>query len=89
MRLAIDMQSNKVYVANYKGKNVSVIDGTSYNILKTITVGKNPSSIAFNPNDNKVYVANSGDNTVSVIDGTNYKILKTITVGKNPSSISI
>ena len=68
--VAVNPNTNKIYVANYINNTVSVIDGTTYTV-KNVNVGNRPNVIAVNPNTNKIYVANSFDSTVSVIDGSN------------------
>ena len=67
--VAVNPNTNMVYVTNADSNTVSVIDGKTNSVVKNIEVGKQPSSIAINPNTNMVYVANSNSNTVSVIDG--------------------
>jgi YVTN family beta-propeller protein len=58
---------------------VSVIDGETNSVIKTIPVGASPTDVAVNPNNNLIYVANVDSNTVSVIDGeTNEVVLGVI-----------
>lgn len=63
--IAISPLGESVYVANYGSNTVSVIDSANNTVIKNITVGKFPESIAILRD--YVYVANSGSNTVSVI----------------------
>jgi YVTN family beta-propeller protein len=78
---------NKAFVCSFDG-TVAVIDTTSLQIEKYITVGRNPDGIT--TANNKIYVANSGgldfpnyDNTVSVINFDTMEETKKITVGSN------
>ena len=66
--VAVNPVTNKVYVANYGGDSVTVIDGAT-NSTTTVAVGTMPSAVAVNPVTNKVYVANAGSTIVTVIDG--------------------
>jgi YVTN family beta-propeller protein len=66
--IAVNPVTNKIYVANFSGNTVSVIDGAS-NTIATINVGMGPSAEAVNTITNKIYVANFTDNSVTVIDG--------------------
>lgn len=43
------------------------INGSTYNTMKTLQVGKNPGAIGYNQATKFLYVANGADNTVSVI----------------------
>jgi YVTN family beta-propeller protein len=81
--IAVDEQTDTVYVANSGGGTVSVIDGATCNagdhtgcgqIPTTVAVGVQPDQLAVDEATNTIYVANnggdtSGGNTVSVIDG--------------------
>lgn len=82
---------NKVMVSSYDG-TVAVIDTTSLQIEKFITVGSNPENMVIS--GDKLYVVNSGglnpvfDSTVSVIDLNSFTETEKITVGTNPSFIT-
>jgi len=86
-RIAINPETNKIYVANSGSNTVSVIDGYD-NKINYIPVKRYPTGIAINPETNKIYVANSGSNTVSVIDANNNNKLYDIAVGKYPSGVA-
>jgi YVTN family beta-propeller protein len=68
--VAIDSYTGKVYVTNTDSDTVSVINGTTYKVMRNVTVGKSPSGIAIDSYTGKVYVTNLDSDTVSVIDGT-------------------
>jgi YVTN family beta-propeller protein len=70
--VAIDSSNNRLYVTNYEGSSVSVVDPTTNQVVATIPVGNNPRTIAIDPNLSRGYVTNAGSGTLSVIDlGTN------------------
>ncbi len=82
--VAVDATDNLVYVSNYSGNTVSVIDGLSNTVRQTIAVGSNPQGVAFNPASASAYVANGGSNTMSVI------VVPTLaSIAVTPSSPSI
>ena len=93
--LAANAVTNKIYVANYCGKDpgcgsaspgtVTVIDGLTNTVTATITVGIRPPFLLINPVTNKIYVPSRHDNTVSVIDGVTNTVTKTISVGSHPT----
>jgi YVTN family beta-propeller protein len=60
--------TNRIYVANYGGDSVSVIDGAANTVSSTVPVGAFPWGVGVNPTTNRIYVANSWTYTVSVID---------------------
>jgi len=85
---SIVANTNKIYVSN-AGLGVTpgtlfVIDGSTNNVIDTITLGFGPKLVAFDQNANKIYVANQGPGTVTVIDGSTNNVITTITVGLAP-----
>jgi YVTN family beta-propeller protein len=88
--IAINQNTNKVYVTGHLSDSVYAINGYTNKLIKTIPVGLNPDGIAVNPNTNMIYVANSAANTISVIDGTTESVVRTIQVrGDNPRGIAV
>jgi YVTN family beta-propeller protein len=78
-----------IYVPNFFGNNVSVIDPATNSVLTTITVGKYPVGIAVNPNGTLAYVTNMGDDNVSVIDTATNTVVKTYRVGSEPVGVAV
>ncbi len=83
--VAVNENTNFVYVTHYDDDIVSVIDGDAYSVIKVINVGDRPVGIITLNSINKVYVTNWRDDTVSVIDGNTNEVVNTITVGNGPS----
>ena len=51
-------------------------------MIKNVTVGNIPASVAFNPSNGYTYVTNVDSNTVSVIDGSTNTVIDTIPMGE-------
>jgi YVTN family beta-propeller protein len=72
--VAVNPQTNKIYVANSFSNNVTVIDGATNSTI-TVTTGGVPVAVAVNSATNKIYVADRGNflkggkGNVTVIDG--------------------
>jgi DNA-binding beta-propeller fold protein YncE len=73
--VAINTLTNKVYVANFLGGNVTVVDGST-DTTTTVQTRAHPVAVAVNENTNKVYVACHGSfpavggaGGITVIDG--------------------
>ena len=88
---SVAFYKSNAFITSYDG-TVAVMDTTSFNISKYITVGRNPEQLVVA--NNKLYVANSGglsfgdpDKTVSVIDLASLSETKKITVTANPVSL--
>jgi len=81
--------TNKIYVSNVglgdTFGTLSVIDGSTNNVIDTITIGFAPKLVGFDQAANRIYVANQGTNTVSVIDGSTNNVIATIPVGLAPA----
>jgi YVTN family beta-propeller protein len=77
-------ESANVYVADSGTNQVSVISTSTASVVKNVTVGTQPSSIAELPAANKVYVANFGSSDVSVISTVDKTLTATVGVGAQP-----
>jgi len=87
--IAVNPNTNKIYVANEFSNTVSIIDESTDKIQATIKVGSFPYGIDVNPLNNRVYVANRGSNTVSVIDGLTNLKMADVQVGKSPIDVAV
>ena len=67
--------------------NVTVINGTTNQIVAEIPVQANSLSTAYDPTNGNIYVGNDGDN-VTVIDGTTHAVLGTEPVGDQQSAVA-
>jgi YVTN family beta-propeller protein len=76
-----------VYVANYLSNSISIVNGTIYQTIKNIPVGKSPVGISMNPVSNKIYVSNIGDNTITIIDARRNIKLDDISLNHNTQNI--
>lgn len=86
---ALIVHENKIYVANAKSNNISVIDpNTGLELHKPIAVGEGPKAMIIS--DDKLYVANSESNNISVIDLKTDKVIgQPIVVGRRPCAMSV
>jgi PGF-pre-PGF domain-containing protein/uncharacterized repeat protein (TIGR01451 family) len=77
------------YIPNYNDNNVSVLDLSSYTLVRNISVGTQPYGVAVHPAATFVYVTNRGSDTVSVIDTASDTVTATISVGSGPRGIAV
>src|SRR5437867_9554377 len=92
--IAVNPETNMIYVPNGDSNSTSVIDGKTNKVVPHVTVGNDPHVIAINPKNNMVYVTNFGGgegitNTVSEIDGNTNKVVANVTVGSSPHSVAV
>jgi len=82
--VGVNSTTNRIYVTNREGNNVSVIDGSTEAVVQTVPVGLSPHGLAVNPTTHRVYVANLASGDVSVIDGATNTVVATVSVGQDP-----
>ena len=72
--IAVNTNTNVIYVSNSSTNTVSVIEGNSYTVTATVTVGNGPGPIAVYAPANLIFVYNTVDKTMSQIDGYTNKV---------------
>ncbi len=87
--IAIDEAANRIYVANYVGDSVTVLDGVTLRPVATVAAGHHPQALAVDGRRHRVFVANTHSNDVTVIDGTSNRVLATLAGGTNPYAIAV
>jgi YVTN family beta-propeller protein len=78
-----------IYVTNSASNSISVINGTTERVVRTIPVDYNPRSIVINPRTDIIYVANALSGTVSVIDGKTNNVMSGVNFNVNPPNSGI
>ena len=77
-------------VANWADDTVSVIDGNTYEVLETLSVGSQPEALAVEADQNKAFVSNLLSSNVYVLDGNNgHGIIGIIPVQEVPGSLTV
>lgn len=81
---ALNEQTDRLYVANYAGGYVSVVNTATNTLITNVSTGSGPFSVAVVKNTNKAYVADS--NNVAEVDGltntvTRYFLLASANTG--------
>lgn len=76
--VAVNLRTHRVYATGGNDSNVvTVLDGSSNQILATIPVGSRPQGIAVDEATDRVYVPNLGDGTISVINSATNQVVAT------------
>jgi len=94
--IAVNEITNTIYVCNSAGSgseidSVSIIDGDTNTVIKTLSVGDRPFDVAVNEVTNRIYVTNFNAASVSVIDGDTNTVDATITtdIGTSPFGVAV
>jgi YVTN family beta-propeller protein len=91
---ALDQATHTLYVANWAGNTLSVINTATCNgavtsgcagAARTAPVGRGPDSIALNSATRTLYVANVTDDTISVLDAATCNATASSGCGTGPS----
>ena len=79
-------------MANAAEGSVSIVNLTTYAVVKTIQVGSEPMALALSPNGTRLYVANSSSNNLMIVDTTYYNSPATVDLspfGSAPRAIAV
>ena len=89
--VAVNATTHRVYVSGRNDGSLTMIDGVSLAVIKSVPVGQQPWGVAVNPNPaiNKVYVANFASDTIHVLNATTLEEVEEIWVGPNPTFVRI
>jgi len=68
----------KLYIVNFVGDTISVLNVKSLEIDKTIEVGRGPAPAVFDRETGLAYVVNMGGDEISVIDARKDEVVKTL-----------
>ncbi len=78
----------RIYVANHDSDTLSVLDSTTYAVVKTVSAGDGPNGVAYNSKNGYIYVADRNSNKVRVIRASTYSFVKDISVGSLPNGVA-
>lgn len=79
--------TNRVYVSNYDGNSVSVIDSTTHDAVSTIALGHHAGASAFLPELNRLYVASVTTSNLSIVNTITNTVLTTLTMPGRTGSV--
>ena len=76
--------AGEIWVSNEKDDTISVIDDTTFTVIKTLEVGERPRGITFSKDYSVLYLCASDSDTVQMIDPDTGKILHELPSGEDP-----
>src|SRR5262249_5684254 len=83
---ALVQSGAKVYVSEWNGGGVSVIDVDQQRLLRRIPTGGHASGLALSPDRARLYIANATSDTVSVIDTSTDALVGTVDLSPYPGA---
>jgi len=87
--VAVDGTANRIYVTNYVGDSVTIIDGATMKPVATVAAGHHPQALAVDGRRHRIFVANTHSNNATVIDGATNRAIGTIPAGTNPYAVAV
>lgn len=87
--LRVKPDGSELWVTNYGGNLVTVVDLATYTVKGTIPTGVGPVGVAFSQNGSLAVVANNTAGTATLIDTATYAPIRTVTVGTNPHDVAV
>ncbi len=89
--VAVNSITNKIYVANYLSNTLSVIDGVTQSVIKTIPLAPygGPTYVAIDESTNRIYVPLHADGRLAVINGATDMLLTTVEVGAGAFGVAV
>jgi YVTN family beta-propeller protein len=87
--IAIDNQSNKIFVVTREDSSLYVIDIPTKRILNKMSLGAEGYACVLSPKKDRLYVSVWGGDEVLQINTTDYAVTARVVVGDNPNEICI
>lgn len=79
-----DTETTEIWVTNEKDDNISVIDTTTLEVVRTLPAGERPRGITFNADRSRAYICASDSDAVQVMDAATGEILHELPSGEDP-----
>lgn len=87
--LALSPDGDRIYIADRVAGTLSVIDGTTSEVLARIAVGSEPTHVAFSSDGARVFVSNAKSGSVSIVDTATNTVVGTVVLGGRPGAIAL
>ncbi len=89
--MAVNTTTNKIYVANFRNGTLSVINGTTGTVVKTISFAPygEPTYVVVNETTNRIYVPLHKDGRLAVIRGDTDSLVTSIEVGEGAFGVAV
>jgi YVTN family beta-propeller protein len=80
--------ANRLYCVDWRQGDVYVMDGSTFSITDTLTLGYRVKTMLYNGQQDKLYCANGGGHALAVIDCGAGRVRGTIEVGREPDALA-
>ena len=81
--------SGRIFITNERSNDISVIDGASLEIERTIEIGDRPRGIGISPDGTELYIAVSEENVIAALDLNTLELLRKFQAGSDPETFAV
>lgn len=89
MAAAAQANAYTIFVSNEKDDTVSVVDGASLKLIKTIDIGHRPRGIIITPDNKTIVVCLGDDGQIAMIDANTFQVTRKLNSGSDPELLNI
>jgi YVTN family beta-propeller protein len=82
--IAVAHEFGRCFVSNGRASTVSIVDLKTLKLIDTVTVGKNPDAILYDPFSHRVFVFNGRSNDATILDAEKGTVVSTLPLGGKP-----
>jgi YVTN family beta-propeller protein len=82
--IAVANEFGRCFISNGRASTVSIVDLKTLKLIDTVTVGKNPDAILYDPFSKRVFVFNGRSNDATILDAKKGTVLSTLPLGGKP-----
>jgi YVTN family beta-propeller protein len=82
--IAVANEFGRCFISNGRASTVSIVDLQTLKLLDTVSVGKNPDAILYDPFSRCVFVFNGRSNDATILDAKKGTVVTTLPLGGKP-----
>jgi YVTN family beta-propeller protein len=82
--IAVAQEFGRCFISNGRSSTVSIVDSKTLKLIDTVTVGKNPDAILYDPFSKRVFVFNGRSNDASILDAKKGTVVSTLPLDGKP-----
>lgn len=84
----VNPSTDMVYVVANGVNSLYAVNGSTNNVVGSVSVGTYPDGVTVDPVSNTVYVSNLLNNTVSIVNASKMEVVSTVRVGSQPADLA-
>lgn len=82
--IAVANEFSRCFISNGRASTISIVDLKTLKLIDTVTVGKNPDAILYDPFSRRVFVFNGRSNDATILDAEKGIVVSTLPLGGKP-----